>query len=122
MTEKQLSVCCRLFREMKKLSHFLLPVIISSSCDLNEIFNHYRSTSQYSTTSLNRTLVIRIANYPDRLGPSGKFVENSTKQTCLEITGYRINYSTAQCFVFYNLKSVVVEGLDAGKSKGKAIS
>jgi hypothetical protein len=25
------------------------------------------------------TLVIMVANYPDRLGPSGKFVENSTK-------------------------------------------
>ena len=34
------------------------------------------------------------AGYPDRLGPSGKFVENSTKLTCLEITGYRIKYST----------------------------
>ena len=31
--------------------------------------------------------------YPDRLGPSGKFVENSTKLTCLEITGYRIKCS-----------------------------
>jgi hypothetical protein len=30
------------------------------------------------------------AGYPDRPGPSGKFVENSTKLTCLEITGYRI--------------------------------
>jgi hypothetical protein len=30
----------------------------------------------------------------DWLGPSGKFVENSTKLTCLEITGYRIQYST----------------------------
>ena len=49
----------------------------------------------YSRTQLNRTLVIRIANYPDQLGPSGKFVENSTKLTCLEITGYRIKYSTA---------------------------
>jgi hypothetical protein len=39
-------------------------------------------------------LVIRIANYPDRLGPLGKFVENSTKLTCLGITGYRIKYST----------------------------
>ena len=38
-----------------------------------------------------RTLAIRIANYPDRLGPSGKFVENSTKVTFLEITGYRID-------------------------------
>ena len=27
-------------------------------------------------------------------GPSGKFVENSTKPTCLEITGYRIKYNT----------------------------
>ena len=33
------------------------------------------------------------AGYPDRLGRSGKFVENSTKQTCLEITSYRIKYS-----------------------------
>jgi hypothetical protein len=32
--------------------------------------------------------------YPDRLGPSVKFVENSTKQTSLQITGYRIKYST----------------------------
>ena len=32
--------------------------------------------------------------YPDRLGPSGKFVENSTKLTCLKITGYPIKYST----------------------------
>jgi hypothetical protein len=38
--------------------------------------------------------LIRIANYPDQLGPSGKFVDNSTKLTCLEITGYRINYSS----------------------------
>ena len=38
--------------------------------------------------------LIRIANYTDRHGPSGKYVENSTKLTCLEIAGYRINYST----------------------------
>jgi len=38
-------------------------------------------------------LVIRIASYPDRLGPSGKFVENSTKLTCLQITGYLIKCS-----------------------------
>ena len=41
-----------------------------------------------------RTLVIRIANYPNQLGCPGKFVENSTKRTYLEITGYRIKYST----------------------------
>jgi hypothetical protein len=32
------------------------------------------------------------AGYPDLLGPSGKFVENSTKLSCLEITGYQIQY------------------------------
>ena len=32
----------------------------------------------YSRTPLIRTLVILIANYPDRLSPSGKFVKNST--------------------------------------------
>ena len=31
---------------------------------------------------------------PEWLGPSRKFVENSTKRTCLEITGYRIKYNT----------------------------
>jgi len=50
--------------------------------------------SWYSRTPLIRTLVIQIANYPGRLGPWGKFVENSTKLTCLEITGYRIKYGT----------------------------
>jgi hypothetical protein len=45
------------------------------------------------TTPLIRTLVIRISNNPDRLGPSAKFVENSAKLNSLEITGYRIKYS-----------------------------
>jgi len=40
-----------------------------------------------------RTLVIQTANYPNQLGPWDKFVENSKKLTCLEITGYRIKYS-----------------------------
>ena len=42
-----------------------------------------------------RTLRIRTANYPDCLGPSGKLVDNSTKLIYLEITGYRIKFSTA---------------------------
>jgi hypothetical protein len=50
--------------------------------------------TQYSRTPLIRKLVIRNANNPDRLGPSGKFIENSKKSTCLEITGYRIKFST----------------------------
>jgi len=35
-----------------------------------------------------------VVGYHDRLGPSGKFVENSTKLTCLKITGNLIKYST----------------------------
>ena len=35
-----------------------------------------------------------LANYTGRLGPSGKFVENSTELTCLEITVFRIKYRT----------------------------
>jgi hypothetical protein len=53
-----------------------------------------RLKCNYSKTWFNRTLVVQIANYPDLLGPSGIFVDNSTKPTCLEITSYRIKYST----------------------------
>jgi hypothetical protein len=53
---------------------------------------------KYSITPIIRTLVTRIANYPDRLGPSVNFVENSVKLICLEITDYRIEYSTVQCY------------------------
>ena len=43
-------------------------------------------------TPLIRTLAIRIVNYLDWPAPLGQFVENYTKLTCLEITGYRIKY------------------------------
>ena len=39
-------------------------------------------------------LLIRITNYLEWLGPLGKLVKNSTKLTCLEVTVYRIKYST----------------------------
>jgi hypothetical protein len=39
---------------------------------------HYVSEIEYSANSLIRTSVIRTANYSERLGPSGKFVEDST--------------------------------------------
>ena len=42
----------------------------------------------YSRTPLIRKIIIQNSNYPDRLDPSDKFVGNSTKVTCLEITGY----------------------------------
>jgi hypothetical protein len=50
--------------------------------------------TQYSRTPLIRKLVIRNANNLYQLGPSGKFIENSTKLTCFEITGYQIKFST----------------------------
>jgi len=44
------------------------------------------------------------AVYPDRLCPSGKFVENSTELTCLETTGYRIKYSTVLWLLELHIK------------------
>jgi hypothetical protein len=52
-----------------------------------ECYRHFTSlgiVSTYYTTD--------ISTYPDQLGPSGKFVENSTKPTCLEITSNQIKY------------------------------
>jgi hypothetical protein len=54
----------------------------------------YITYTEYSRTPLIRKPVIRIPSHPDRLDPSGKFLENSTKLTCLEITGYLIKCST----------------------------
>ena len=51
---------------------------------------------KYSRNPLIRKMVIRIANYPERLGLSGKFVENNTKLTCLEIPA--MGSSTVQCY------------------------
>ena len=49
---------------------------------------------KYSRTPFIRTVVIRIVNYPDQLGPSSKSVENSTKLIRVDVTGYWIKYST----------------------------
>jgi len=45
------------------------------------------------------------AGYPDRLVPSDRFVENSTKLTCLEITGYRIKYNTVLWLLELQIRS-----------------
>jgi hypothetical protein len=60
---------------------------------------------KYSRTPLIRTLVIRTANYPDRLGLSRKCVENSITLTCLEITGYRVLYSTVLWLLKFQISS-----------------
>ena len=66
----------------------------------------------YSRTPLIRKLAFRIANYPDRFVPSGKSVENSTKLTCLESTGYHIEYSAVMASGTSNQEWS--KGLDAG--------
>jgi hypothetical protein len=55
------------------------------------------NTTKYSRTPIIRKLVIRTANYPERLGPSGKFVENYTK---LALKLPVIGSSTVQGFGF----------------------
>jgi len=52
-------------------------------------------------------MVIRIVNYLDRLGPLGKFVENSKNELALKLPV--IGSSTGQYYGFYNFKSGVVE-------------
>jgi len=53
---------------------------------------------KYSRNPLIRTLIIRINDYPDGLGPSGKFVENSTELIALKLPV--IGSSTVQCYDF----------------------
>jgi hypothetical protein len=73
-------------------SYFLLACLfLTSDISVSEYsLKHYTN----SRTSLIRTLLIRISNYPDRLGPPGKFFAKSIKLTRLEITSYRTKYST----------------------------
>ena len=73
--------------------HFLdlLPIVLLASYlqILLRISGWLSVGSKYS-----RTALIPDACYPDRLGHWDKFVQNFSKLTCLEITGYLIKYST----------------------------
>ena len=71
-----------------------LLAISKLKCRVRYSSSFIHAKKSHVSTPLIRTLVIRITNYPDRLGPSGKFVEKSTELTCPEITGYLIKYST----------------------------
>jgi len=68
------------------LCFIIIIIIIIINFSANAVYTVYTHT-QFISVQPNST-------YPDRLGPSVKFVENSTKLTCLEITVYRIKYST----------------------------
>jgi len=70
-----------------------------------EIFRDIKMLFHYGRTPIIRKLVVRTSNNPDRLDLSGKFVKNSTKLTCLEITGYRIKYSTVLWLIELQIRS-----------------
>ena len=57
-----------------------------------KVFAHFTCSEFIFVVQQNSTFL--DAGYPDRLDPSGKFVENYRKLTYLEITGYRIKYRT----------------------------
>ena len=67
---------------------------IRSCFSLHELRQPSKHCVYYSRTPLARTLVVQIANCPIRIGTNGKIFVNSTQLTCLEITGYRIQYNT----------------------------
>jgi len=64
--------------------------------DLSDIVYPHGEECEGEARSLVYTVKLHFpdAGYPDRLRPSGKFVKNSTKLTCPEITIYGIKYST----------------------------
>jgi len=72
-------------------------------------YNSFILRYYYSRTPLIRKLVILIANYRDRLSPSGKFFKNSTKLTCFEIAGYRIKYSAVLWLLELHIVSNTVQ-------------
>jgi hypothetical protein len=74
----------------RKVNEKHLEIMLNCFILIRSIFNKLNNC----TVIYSRTPLIRNADYPDRLSPSRKFVENSTKLTCLEIIGYRIKYST----------------------------
>jgi hypothetical protein len=66
-------------------------------CNTSYITSDFCGTN-YSITPIIRMLVVRVTNYPDRLGPLGNFVENCAKLISLKITGYWIQYSTVKYY------------------------
>jgi hypothetical protein len=51
------------------------------------------------------SIVQSNSTYPDQLGSLGKFVENSAKLTCLEISGYQIMYNTVLYLLELQIRS-----------------
>ena len=66
---------------------YFLTSVMAYRPPLSSIWN-------YSILPVIRKPVIRTTNNPARLGPSCKSAQNCTALSCLEITSYRIKYST----------------------------
>ena len=69
-----------------------------------KIFRDIKMLFHYTRIPIIRNLVIRTANNPDRLGPSGKFVYNSTKLSCLKTTSYPIKYSAVLWLIEFQIR------------------
>jgi hypothetical protein len=69
----------------------ILSVVLSFDCDWRQQAVGGRKKM---AAKIRQNSTYPESAYPDLLGSSGKSVDNSTKLTCLEITGYRIKYST----------------------------
>jgi len=77
------------------------------------VSNYIRSAVVQTHCNLQSNSTYPEAGFPDRLGRSSKFVENSTKQTCLEIADYRIKYS-AVLWLIKLANQARSKGVDAG--------
>ena len=81
--QKDVNIC----EDKKKKAENLLVTCRETSLEVNA------EKTKYSRIQIIRKLVIRIANNPNWLGTTGKFVKNFKKLTCLEITDYQIKYN-----------------------------
>jgi len=89
------------FKTQYRLAGILVNVnaMISFKFKLRLKFRKNKHSSTFvnfhrSTLKIQHNCTYPDTGYPDQLDPLGKFVENSTQLTCLEITGYRTKYST----------------------------
>ena len=71
---------------------FTTPLAYWKLKDFQSYVGHPHLVKKYDRTPLIRKLCIRNAYYPDRLGSSRKYIENSKQLICHESRGYRMKY------------------------------
>jgi len=70
-------------------AYFLYRSVSRVQCSVS-VATWPTSRKKTGDTAVQQNSTYPDAGYPDRHGPSGKFVENSITLTCLANTGYRI--------------------------------